>query len=103
MSQLARAMTEDELLQAITEAATLYGWRWTHTRRSDKAQIMGHAGVPDLLLVREGRVLFFELKSEKGITTPDQRTWLDRLSLAEGVVAVVIRPGFLDAALAMLQ
>jgi hypothetical protein len=73
-------MTEDELLTAITEAATYLGWRWTHTRRSDKAQIMGHSGFPDLVLARNGKVFFLELKAEKGRTSPDQVAWLEELA-----------------------
>lgn len=94
-------MTEDELLQAITEAATLYGWRWTHTRRSDKAQIMGHPGVPDLLLAKNGRVMFLELKTEKGRITPDQQAWIDAL-MTTLTGAWVVRPSSLDFMLRVL-
>lgn len=80
MSTLTKAMTEDELLTAITEAATFLGWRWHHVRRSDKAQQMGHSGFPDLVLAKSGRVLFMELKSEAGKQRMDQSEWEDAIA-----------------------
>lgn len=105
MTTLHRAMTEDELLTAITEAATLYGWMWHHVRRSDKALQMGNAGFPDLVLARNGTVLFLELKSEKGNETPNQTAWLNALDrrTEDGPDALVIRPRDLDAVLRMLR
>ena len=46
---------------------------------------------PDLVLVREDRVLFRELKTMKGRTTPDQKKWLELLNAA-GHDAAVWRP-----------
>ena len=40
------------------------------------------AGFPDLVLVRKGRLLFVELKSEIGKVSPQQRKWLDDLDKA---------------------
>ncbi len=103
---LSKATTEDELLQAITEAATYLGWRWHHVRRSDKALQMGHPGFPDLVLARKGRVLFLELKSKSGTVAPDQEAWLRELGCDESYphhAAILIRPEYLDAVLAMLQ
>jgi hypothetical protein len=37
----------------------------------------GHAGLPDLILAREGVVLLVELKSEKGKVSLDQQAWID--------------------------
>ena len=99
---MARAMTEDELLQAITDAATVYGWRWHHIRRSDKGQQMGHAGFPDLLLARGGQIIALELKTERGSATLEQAAWLQALS-SLGTVALVIRPADLDRVLAWLR
>ena len=103
MSLLAKAMTEDELLTAITDAATYLGWRWFHIRRSDLARQMGHSGFPDLVLARKGRVLFMELKSEKGGIAPDQHAWMDALDSPERyVTAIIARPSQLDYVLRML-
>jgi hypothetical protein len=69
------AASEDDLLLAIIEAATLFGWKAHHIRRSDKALQQGHAGFPDLVLCRAGRLRMYELKSEKGTLTEGQLAW----------------------------
>lgn len=108
---MARQMTEDELLLAITEAATLLGWRWHHARRADSALTMGHQGFPDLVLARDGRVVFIELKTERGVTTTEQRRWLEAIDgdfndvrdLTIRPMALLIRPTDLDAVLGLLR
>jgi hypothetical protein len=72
-------MTEDDLLAAITDALTLYGWRWTHPRRSDKALTMGHSGAPDIIAARKGIVYFIELKSARGRLDAEQFAWMSAL------------------------
>jgi len=72
---LDRAMTEDELLQAILEAATFLGYRCHHDRRSDKALQQGHAGFPDVVLARSGTVWFLELKAQRGVVSYEQGAW----------------------------
>ncbi len=99
---LDRAMSEESLLQAITDALTLYGWRWTHSRRSDKALTMGHAGVPDVIAARDGRVLFLELKSQNGALSADQWAWLHELPNSRDCSWQVVRPADLDELLAEL-
>ena len=95
-----RATSEDELLIAITEALTLYSWRWTHARRSDRALMMGHSGVPDIIALRAGRVKFIELKKEGEQPTAEQWAWLDAcLPFNPNVTAHVWRPSDLTAAL----
>jgi len=101
---LNRAMTEDQLSQAIIEAAIYRGWRVHHIRRSDRAIQQGHSGFPDLCLARNGRVLFMELKSEKGRSSPDQDAWFDALSDLDGpAVMFIIRPSRLDFVLGLLE
>lgn len=98
-------VTEDDLLTTITEAATLYGWRWHHVRRSDKAIQMGHSGFPDLVLAKAGVVFFVELKRESEDPRPDQVAWMDALngpSILAGTggappIASVGRPSDVDA------
>ena len=76
-------ITEDELLSAITDALTLYQWRWTHIRRSDRAQLMGHQGVPDIIAARRGVVYFIELKSARGRLDAEQFAWMHALGWSE--------------------
>lgn len=99
---MARAMTEDQLLAAVTDAATLYGWRWYHVRRSDKALTMGAPGFPDLILSRGTAMLAIELKTERGRLTVDQAEWLGAFGRA-GVEYLVVRPRNLDTVLTWLR
>lgn len=95
-----RSVSEDDLLTAVTDALTLFGYRWTHHRRSDKAQLMGHPGVPDIIAAKPGRVVFLELKSETGQLEPEQWAWLNATEPKSHRVSwMVIRPSGLDAAL----
>lgn len=87
---LARAMTEDQLKDAVLGAAALHGWLVHHDRPARarrggeeryETAIEGDAGFVDLVLAhpRHG-VLFRELKTERGSLSDDQRAWLDALS-----------------------
>lgn len=88
------AMSERELLQSIKDAARQCGWRVYHTWLSAHSA----KGWPDLVLLKDGRMLAWELKSEKGKLTPEQQAWLDELSEVSGVYAQVIRPQDLESA-----
>ena len=88
---MAKAMSEDDLLTCCIDLARLLGWRVHHCRpamsRSGKwaTHIQGDPGFPDLVLAKEGRVLFVELKSQRGKTTDDQESWLFDLDEQAGV------------------
>lgn len=78
-------MTETQLQSAVIELAQWLGWRVAHFRAAKTAQgwrtaVEGNgAGFPDLVLVRNGHVIFAELKAAKGRHSPEQREWLDAL------------------------
>lgn len=68
-------LTEKDFQQAVVDMARLHRWLVYHTfdsRRSDP-------GFPDLTMVRDGTLIFAELKKEKGHLTQDQIRWLDAL------------------------
>lgn len=67
--------------------AKLRGWRHHHHYDARKST----AGWPDLVLVRNARALFVELKTNTGEVTPEQRDWIDDLNRA-GLTACVWRP-----------
>lgn len=71
--------------------ARMYGFKTYHTLRSKGSE----AGFPDWVLVRE-RVVYLELKRERGRLSPAQREWL-RALLDGGAEAYVVRPRDLDA------
>jgi hypothetical protein len=90
-------VTEDELLQGITDALNDGGWWWHHIRRADLAQQMGVPGWPDIFALHpeRGETFVAELKSETGRFEPGQPEWLDAFT-ACGWPARVIRPAQYD-------
>lgn len=81
--------TEKQLQDQILDMAKSLGWLAYHTHDSRRSQ----KGFPDLTLVHEKqrRLLFWELKSQKGRATPEQKVWMATLTAA-GHVATIIRP-----------
>lgn len=78
-------MTERELQTSVIQCARLFGWRVAHfrpaqTKRGWRTPVEADgAGFPDLVLIRDGRLLFVELKSDTGKISGDQQAWLDAL------------------------
>lgn len=94
----AAAMSEDELLATVREIAATLGWRTMHQLHS----IGTEPGWPDLVLVRDRRLLIRELKSMRGRVTPAQDVWLTELALT-GVDAGVWRPDQLLSGLILTE
>lgn len=78
----AAQMSEAELLNTILEAAQKLDWLIYHAiPATNQAGVTltwqrGTKGFPDLVLARGGIVHIWELKSEKGRTSPEQNSWL---------------------------
>ena len=91
-------ITEDEWLRSVGDALDLTGWAWIHPRPARRAQgkwttpTQGNSakGFPDIVAVRPPRVLWLELKTERGRVSPEQDDWLERLRTS-GQEAYVIR------------
>jgi hypothetical protein len=83
-------MSEAELMSNVVDLARWHNWLTMHITDSRKSNAVGF---PDLVLChqRTGRLLFAELKSEKGALRPGQVVWLDALR-AGGHLAYVWRP-----------
>lgn len=77
-------MTEKQLQGVVVQLARLNGWLAYHTFDSRRSE----PGFPDLVLVRGVRILYRELKTEKGRVTVPQQAWLDALAAAWADVAV---------------
>ncbi len=93
-------MSEAQLLASVRAIATLYGYLSYHTHNSKHSP----SGFPDLVLVHKttGALLYRELKSEKGKTTPAQEEWLAALANA-GQDTGVWRPSDLRSELIVRQ
>lgn len=81
-------MTEREFQDAVVDVAHTFGWRVFHARAAGTNKgwrtpiAYDGRGFPDLVMVhRNGRIIFAELKREAGSTTSeDQKAWGDTLA-----------------------
>lgn len=82
------SISEAAFQRQVTDLAALFSWEWFHDFDSRR----NSAGFPDLVLVRGGRLVFAELKTQAGVVRPDQRRWLRHLAGVDGVETYVWRP-----------
>ena len=80
-------MSEADFQRAVIDMARLHRWLVYHTQDSRRSA----PGFPDLTMVRDGKVIFAELKTDKGQLTEDQYLWLIELEAAQ-VKVFVWRP-----------
>ena len=80
-------ISEADLQSAVVQLAHLKGWIVAHFRPSlrqsgnySTACQYDAQGFPDLVLARDGRVIFAELKGDKGVLSPEQIKWRDALN-----------------------
>lgn len=89
-------ISEAEFQSQVTQLAENLGWQWMHvvtTGTGHNFPLRGtmKKGWPDLMLVRRERMIFAELKGERGLVTPLQQWCLAILDQA-GAEAYVWRP-----------
>ncbi len=88
------ALTEAQFqAQVIKMATDIYGWEVFHDGDSRRS----NAGFPDLVLVKDGKLIFAELKREKeSYPSEKQKLWLAKLGQvmqsSDNVLAVLWRP-----------
>lgn len=100
-------ITEGEFSQQVEDLLNLFGWRWCHfrparTEHGWRTALSGYQGFPDYIVVRDSRLIIFELKSEKGKLTDFQQDWLDTLK-ACGQTVYVWRPADIEAIAEILR
>lgn len=100
--------TEAQWQRVVTDLAAHLGWSWMHmrparTERGWRTPVSGPlgAGFPDLLLVRE-RVVYIELKSDRGRLSEEQLAVLAALDRA-GAEAYCWRPRDFEQVRAVLE
>jgi len=81
---IAARMTERELLERVRSLARVLGLLVYHTHDSRRSE----PGFPDLVIVGHGRVLYAELKTQRGRLTDAQRLWISQLQDADSEVCV---------------
>lgn len=81
--------TERQLQDTLWTCAKRCGWDAYHTHDSRRSE----PGFPDLVCVKQGRILFLEIKKQRGRVSPEQRRWIDALAvIGSPVAAFVVRP-----------
>ena len=73
------ALTEKQFQGQVLDLARLLGWRAFHVFDSRRSA----AGVPDLVMVRNGRLIFAELKAAAGKVSAEQFAWMEALQEVE--------------------
>jgi len=92
-------LTEAQWMTQVIDYAHLRHWYVAHIGRAQTpngrwltpVQADGK-GFPDLLMVRDTRMVVAELKAKRGYATSNQRTWLELLDHVTGVEAFLWRP-----------
>lgn len=90
-------LSEKDFRHQVIDLCKLLGWKHYFTWTS----IHSPKGFPDLVLARE-RIIFAELKTEKGKVTPNQQEWLDALKQANQEV-YLWRPSDFDKIVEILK
>ena len=78
-------LSEKDFEQIVLGMARAYGWFVAHFRPAQTAKgwrtpvSADGQGYPDLCLVRDDRIVYVELKSDKGKLTEPQKVWLEML------------------------
>ena len=93
-------ITEAKVQRTCEHWLQHFGWKWTHN--SDSRRTRGHVGVPDLMAVKEGKLLFIECKRDGGRFGPGQQEWMGELQIA-GAMCLVVRPNTLGTFIETLK
>lgn len=104
-AMLDRQVREADMQQAVMDAARLGGWLAYHTHDARRSP----EGFPDVLAVRGGEMVAYELKTVRNHTTAAQEAWLAAFRTfadahgLEGYMDVrVVRPGDMAQAIERL-
>lgn len=91
-------MAEKHLQELVRQTCGLGHWLYYHTHRSQHSP----AGFPDVLALREGRLIAAELKRAGQDPTPAQTRWLEAFQAVRTVDVYLWTPADLPAILEVL-
>lgn len=111
MRQFVLEASEAQFQQTVQQYATARGWEWMHIQRAInergrwRTPVSGNlgAGWPDLVLVRDGRLVFVELKADRGSVTGFQSHVLQVLGAIPKAEVYVWRPRQWDEIMEVLR
>lgn len=101
--------TENDFQSQIIELARILGWKIAHfrparTKTGWRTAVAGDgSGFPDCCIVKPPRVIFAELKSNKGKLSAFQEHWLNLLKQCPGVEVYLWRPDDIEDVARILQ
>jgi hypothetical protein len=93
-----RGMQEKVFLAWVIDLCHTWHWRTYHTYDSRRS----NPGFPDLVAVRERRLIFAELKSTHGRVTGEQNAWHEALAQIPGIEVYLWYPQMATAIAACL-
>jgi len=108
-----QSISEKDFQKQILEIAARYGWKRAHfqkvpiVRQNKTVRWLTPAaadgkGFPDLLLVHEKYgIIFCEIKTQKGILSPEQKEWAE--ALGRWAETCTVRPSDFDNIVRRLQ
>ena len=106
MANTDNLVSEKALGQFLHDLGELYNWKMYHQidmgacpncHRPNYSKRIG-PGFPDWVLAHEnGRLIFAELKSQKGVLKEEQAAWLKTLNVGGGREVYLWRPSDMDA------
>lgn len=91
--------TEKRFQSQIQQLAMVLGWKYYHSWSA----VHSPAGFPDCVLVKPPRLIFAELKSQRGELSDHQKHWLDALGKVPGVEAYCWKPRDWDEIVKILK
>ncbi len=91
-------ITEKDFECQIKELAVLYHWKYYHTWTS----IHSPRGFVDVVMAREERLIFAELKSEQGKVTTYQQEWIEALK-ETGAEVYLWRPSDFNSIVSIMR
>ena len=81
------SMTEEQFQKEVICAARSLGWKVAHFRKARRQSgkwstpvAADGAGFPDLVIAKDGWVIFAELKTQRGVLKSHQNEWLKALA-----------------------
>lgn len=84
-------LSERQWQKVVLDMFKIYGWRTAHFDASVRVVgkertfvgDVGSKGFPDIIACRPKRIIFAELKSEKGRLSEQQKEWLALLNISD--------------------
>jgi len=102
-------ITEKQFSEQVEDLLKTFHWRWCHfrparTMKGWRTSLSGDKGFPDYIAARPPRLLIFELKSDKGRLSSEQKEWLYILQqLPAPVECYLFRPSDFETIVEILR